>query len=85
MKQSKPLQGQTEQHLFRSELLSLVKVMVLQSAQAHTFDADHWLSDWLKSSVPALGNRCPTEFFDTSEGRELVRTLLIRMQSGSFS
>ncbi|WP_157739279.1 MbcA/ParS/Xre antitoxin family protein [Herbaspirillum sp. meg3] len=85
MKQSKPLQGRTEQDLFRSELLKLVEAMVVQSKQTHTFDANHWLRDWLKSSVPALGNRCPTEFLNTSEGRELVQTLLIRMQSGAFS
>lgn len=85
MKQSKPLWSLTEQDLFRSQLLRLVEAMMAQSPQAHTFDADQWLSDWLKSPVPALGNRCPTEFLDTSEGRELVRTLLIRMQSGSFS
>lgn len=85
MKQSRLLRSQIEQHLFRSELLKLVEAMVVQSTQTHTFDANHWLSDWLKSSIPALGNRCPTEFLDTSEGRELVLALLIRMQSGAFS
>lgn len=85
MKRSKPLRSQTEQDLFRSQLLKLVEAMVVQSAQVHTFDADHWLSDWLQSSVPALGNRCPTEFLDTYEGRDLIQTLLIRMQSGAFS
>jgi uncharacterized protein (DUF2384 family) len=59
--------------------------MVLQSAQGHTFDANHWLNDWLDSPVPALGNRHPTDFLGTAEGQELVRTLITRMQSGSFS
>jgi uncharacterized protein (DUF2384 family) len=85
MKQSRLLRSQIEQHLFRSELLKRVEAMVVQSTQTHTFDANHWLSDWLKSSIPALGNRCPTEFLDTCEGRELVLALLIRMQSGAFS
>lgn len=85
MKQSKPLRNQVEQDLFRSQLLRLVEAMMAQSRQAHTFDATQWLSDWLKSPVPALGNRCPNEFLDTSEGCDLVRTLLIRMESGAFS
>lgn len=85
MKQSRLLRSQIEQDLFRSQLLRLVEAMMAQSPQVHTFDADQWLSDWLKSPVPALGNRCPSEFLDTSEGCDLVRTLLTRMESGAFS
>ncbi|WP_083438983.1 MbcA/ParS/Xre antitoxin family protein [Herbaspirillum autotrophicum] len=85
MKQSKPLRSQEEQDLFRSQLLKLVETMVSQSAQGHTFDASYWLNDWLKSPVPALGNRCPIEFLDTAEGRYLVRTLITRMDGGAFS
>ena len=41
--------------------------------------------DWLNTSVPALAGEKPINLFDTFEGRNWVRQILRKIQSGEFS
>lgn len=68
-----------------SELASLVQRVVAESGDPVGFDAFAWTTRWLGRSVPALGGACPAEFMGTSEGRALIATLVMRMQSGAYS
>ena len=49
------------------------------------FDAHAWTVDWIRHPVPALGMACPAEYTQTEEGREIVETLLLRIQTGAYS
>lgn len=66
-------------------LIGQVTEMVEKSGNAEGFDAAKWVAQWIESPVPALGNRKPAEFLDTSEGQTLVSTIVARMQSGAYS
>lgn len=44
------------------------------------FDNNEYnFNHWLKSEIPALGNRIPRQLLDTTEGEELVKNELIRI------
>lgn len=68
-----------------SRLVGQVEVMVGQSGNPAGFDAAKWLGNWLEKPLPALGGKCAAEFMDTSEGQQLVSTLIARMQSGAYA
>lgn len=67
------------------QLVQVVQEIVRDSSDAQDFDAQSWLEKWLQEPVPALGNVTPRKFLDLPEGFDRVRTLLRRMQSGSYS
>jgi len=67
------------------ELLVVVNALVAESGIAKDFDARAWLSAWLQKENPALGNVTPLAFLAEPGGVEVVRTLLLRMQSGAYS
>ncbi len=68
-----------------SELIAIVEKLVENSGDRKDFDANAWVTDWLAMPNPALGGRMPNAFLDTKEGKELVISLIMRMQSGAFS
>ena len=63
----------------------LVQGMVAEPGEQAGFDARAWLDHWLTGVVPALGNRRPTDVFHEPDGLEIVRSLLVRAQSGACS
>ena len=68
-----------------SKLVGQVQVMVAQSGDPAGFDAAKWLGQWVEKPLPALGGRCPAEYMDTSEGQQLVSSLIAKMQSGAYA
>jgi len=68
-----------------AKLIGQVQTMVEESGDPRGFNAAHWVSDWLDSPLPALGGKCPADYMDTAEGRELVGSLLMMMQSGAYA
>lgn len=70
---------------FTNELLALVAQIVSESGQSAGFDAAEWLVKWMSTPVLALGGRAPVSLMATEEGRERIRDLIRRMQSGAFS
>lgn len=72
----------------RARLLEQLEAMLAESghaAAAVRFDADQWLTSWMKQPVAALGGRCPAEYMDSIEGQERVARLLAMMQSGAYA
>lgn len=68
-----------------SALATLVQRVVNESGNPMDFDALAWTTNWLDRPLPALGGARPAEYMATSEGRALVETLVMRMQSGAYS
>jgi uncharacterized protein (DUF2384 family) len=68
-----------------AKMIGQVQTMVAESGNPEGFDAAQWLASWLERSVPALGGRCPGEYMDTAEGRELLSQLLAMSQSGAYA
>lgn len=68
-----------------SKLVGQVQVMVQQSGDPTGFDAAKWLGQWFEKPLPALGGKCPAEYMDTSEGQQLISSLLAKMQSGAYA
>ena len=66
-------------------LAVLVERMVGESGEPAGFDARTWLDHWLREAVPALGDRTPLDVLKEPGGLEVVRSLLLRSQSGAFS
>ncbi|MDP2882375.1 MAG: DUF2384 domain-containing protein [Azonexus sp.] len=67
------------------KLIGQVEIMVAESGDPSSFNAAHWVADWLERPVPALDNAKPADFMDTIEGQELVSSLLAKMQSGAYA
>jgi len=68
-----------------SKLVGQVQVMVEQSGDPTAFDAAKWLGEWLERPLPALGGKLPAEYMDTSEGQQLISSLIAKMQSGAYA
>ncbi|MBK7531960.1 MbcA/ParS/Xre antitoxin family protein [Piscinibacter sp.] len=66
-------------------LAELVQKIVCESGDPTGFDALTWTTRWLQRPLPAFGGECPAAFMATSEGRALVATLVMRMQSGAYT
>jgi uncharacterized protein (DUF2384 family) len=70
-----------------ARLLAQVEQIVRESGdaeRARDFDAAAWLSAWLISPMPVLGDRAPIEYLKTRDGTELVSRLLAAQQSGAY-
>lgn len=76
---------QAERVIGLSKLVGQVQVMVEQSGDPSGFDAAKWVADWLDKPLPALGGRFPAEYMDTAEGRELISSLLAKIQCGAYA
>ena len=68
-----------------STLTVLVQGIVAESGEQAGFDARAWLDHWLSSVVPALGSRRPIDVLNEPDGLEVVKSLLLRAQSGAYS
>lgn len=68
-----------------STLTVLVQGMVHESGDQTGFDAKVWLDGGLTGVVPALGHRRPIDVLNESDGLEVVKSLLLRAQSGASS
>ena len=76
---------ESERVLGMAKLVGQVQVMVEESGDARAFDAHRWFANWIDAPVPALGGHRPSEYLDTAEGRDMVSSLLGKMQSGAYS
>jgi hypothetical protein len=70
---------------FKSELVLLVEQIVQESGRPNELDTSRWIEEWFHQAIPALGSRPPSDFLNSDEGRELIRSLIKRMQSGAYS
>jgi len=68
-----------------SKLVGQVQVMVERSGDPTGFDAAKWLGEWLERPLLALGGKPPAEYMDTSEGQQLISSLIAKMQSGAYA
>lgn len=68
-----------------SALAALVQRIVEESGDPVCFDAVEWTTRWLDRPLPALGSARPAEYMTTPEGRAVIETLILRMQSGAYS
>lgn len=75
----------SERVLGLASLIGQVQIMVEESGDPEGFDAERWLSAWLREPVPALGGQRPIEFLDTMEGQHLVARTLGQIQSGAYA
>ncbi|HQC96537.1 MAG TPA: MbcA/ParS/Xre antitoxin family protein [Aquabacterium sp.] len=66
-------------------LAAVVQRVVNESGDPTGFDAHAWTCRWIRKPMPALGGACPETCMQTQEGRQLVETLLLRMQSGAYT
>lgn len=71
--------------LFVDELVKLVQTIVNESGDPQGFDARQWVTKWLATPLPALGERRPIELTTTQADRELLKRLLRRAQAGVYS
>lgn len=67
-----------------AELELIVTLIVRESGHPEGFDAKRWLDRWLTDPLPATGGRRPVDVLDDPGGLELLRTVLLRMQSGAY-
>jgi len=85
-RENKPLsQDESERVLGIEYLIGQVENMVRESGHPEGFDAAKWVSNWLKSPLPALGGQTPASYMDTVEGQKLVSNLLATAQSGAYA
>jgi uncharacterized protein (DUF2384 family) len=66
-------------------LAAVVQRIVNESGDPTGFDALEWTRDWLHASVPALGGARPIEYMGTPDGRALIESLILQIQSGAYS
>ncbi len=74
-----------ERALGLARLIGQVTHVVQESGNPEGFDAATWTADWLEQPNPALGGKAPGQYMDTADGRELVSSLIARMQSGAYA
>ena len=68
-----------------ADLLRLVERIIQESGNGEGFNASAWLKRWLSDPNPALNYATPNSYMGTTEGRDLVAGLLMKMQSGAFA
>jgi putative toxin-antitoxin system antitoxin component (TIGR02293 family) len=78
-------QGESERVLGVDYLIGQMENMVKESGTPTGFDAAKWVSQWLNSPLPALGNKKPASYMDTVEGQKLVSNFLAMVQSGAYA
>lgn len=76
--------GETERVMGMQALIGQVQSMI-DLEKASNFDAAKWLSNWLATPLPALGNATPASFLDTVEGQKYVGKLLEVIRSGAYA
>jgi putative toxin-antitoxin system antitoxin component (TIGR02293 family) len=76
---------ESERVLGVQALIGQVETMIRESGDPRGFDAAKWLSEWLRTAVPALGGNTPASYLDTIEGQKLVASLLAMGQSGAYA
>ncbi|MEO6256191.1 MAG: antitoxin Xre/MbcA/ParS toxin-binding domain-containing protein [Sphingomicrobium sp.] len=76
---------ETERVLGVAKLVGQVQAMVEESGNAEGFNAEKWVSQWLREPIPALDGQRPIDLLDTMEGQALVSETLARMQSGAYA
>lgn len=76
---------ETERVLGVAKLVGQVQSMVEESGDPEGFDAEKWVSEWLREPIPALSGQRPIDLLDTMEGQALVAETLARMQSGAYA
>ncbi|WP_280547967.1 MULTISPECIES: antitoxin Xre/MbcA/ParS toxin-binding domain-containing protein [unclassified Halomonas] len=64
------------------EILDTLKIYV---EAARVFGDQEIAKEWLHSEVRALGGSRPVDLFDTFAGRDMVRDVLGKIESGEFS
>jgi putative toxin-antitoxin system antitoxin component (TIGR02293 family) len=77
--------AESERVLGLASLIGQAQNMVLESGNTTDFDAAQWLSGWLVSPLPALGNTKPAAYMDTVEGQKLMSHILAVAQSGAYA
>lgn len=77
--------SESEKILGFGVLIGQVEAMVAGNPDAKDFDARAWLSKWLTTPLPALGNKKPVEYLNTMAGQNLVSTMLARMAEGVYA
>lgn len=65
-------------------LVDIVDRIVHESGDPTGFDAKAWVERWISEPCRPLGNRRPSEYLDTEDGRRIVRGLVGAMQSGAY-
>jgi putative toxin-antitoxin system antitoxin component (TIGR02293 family) len=78
-------QDESERVVGVARLVGQVQQVVRESGNPEGFEAPRWVAAWLRRPVPALGGARPAELMDTSEGREIVSSLVAQMQSGAYA
>lgn len=68
-----------------ARVVGLVAKIVAESGSPETFDAAGWTARWLDRPNPAVGGRAPGDLMATTDGRQVVESLVARMQSGAYS
>jgi len=76
---------ESERVLGIESLIGQVVTMVNESGEPDGFDAAKWVSNWLKTPLPALGGKTPASYMDTVEGQKLVSNILATSQSGAYA
>ena len=78
-------QDESERVLGLARLIGLVEQVVAESGTSADFGAAKWAAGWLAQPVAALGGKSPGDFMDTADGRDLVASLIMQMQSGAYA
>lgn len=78
-------QEEGERVLGMARLLGQVQAMVEESGAPDDFDAKAWLSEWLRTPLPAFGGDRPIDYMDTMAGQTLVSNTLLMMQGGAYA
>jgi putative toxin-antitoxin system antitoxin component (TIGR02293 family) len=68
-----------------AKLVGQLEAMLEAASGEPNFDAETWLSQWLRQPLPALGGTRPIELLDTMEGQGLVARMLAQIESGAYA
>jgi uncharacterized protein (DUF2384 family) len=68
-----------------AKLLGQLRAMIEESGEPDGFEANAWLSRWLREPAPALGGARPLDLMDTVEGQSLVSRTLAQMQGAAYA
>lgn len=77
--------GDGERTLGMARVVGLVAKIVAESGDFEDFNAAEWTGRWLDRPNAALGGRFPGDLMDTADGRQIVASLILKMQSGAYS
>jgi len=68
-----------------AKLVGQLQAILEESGDPKGFDAQAWISTWLREPLPPLGGAPPLEYLDTMEGQAMVSEALARVQSGAYA